>query len=164
MQDFTASFFEAFRLVLGLNPGLLEIVWLSLKVSMTAVVIAAIVGLPIGAFLAVSRFPGRSVVIVSVSALMGLPPVVVGLVVYLLLSNAGALGPLQLLYTPTAMIIAITGGWALGGASSPFTATTLLIGGLGGVSAAHVGLRWNGLYTLICGALISALAVGYSSL
>ncbi|MEX3007162.1 ABC transporter permease [Hoeflea sp. TYP-13] len=108
MQDFAASFFEAFRLVLGLNPGLLEIVWLSLKVSMTAVIIAAVVGLPIGAFLAVSRFPGRGIVIVTVTALMGLPPVVVGLVVYLLLSNAGALGPLQLLYTPTAMIIAQT--------------------------------------------------------
>lgn len=108
MQDFAASFPEAFRLVMGLNPGLLEIVWLSLRVSVTAVIIGAIIGLPVGAFIAVSRFPGRGVVIVTVTALMGLPPVVVGLVVYLLLSNAGALGPLQLLYTPTAMIIAQT--------------------------------------------------------
>ncbi len=108
MQDFAASFLEAFQLVLGFNSGLLEIVWLSLKVSMTAVVVAAIIGLPIGAFLAVSRFPGRGIIIVTVTAMMGLPPVVVGLVVYLLLSNAGVLGPLQLLYTPTAMIIAQT--------------------------------------------------------
>lgn len=108
MQDFAASFFEAFRLVMGLDPGLIEIVLLSLKVSITAVFIATIIGLPLGAFLAVTRFPGRGVVIVTVTALMGLPPVVVGLVVYLLLSNAGALGPLQLLYTPTAMIIAQT--------------------------------------------------------
>ncbi|WP_136659550.1 ABC transporter permease [Nitratireductor sp. XY-223] len=108
MQDFAASFFEAFRLVAGLDSGLIEIVWLSLKVSITAVFIATVIGLPLGAFLAVTRFPGRSIVIVTVTALMGLPPVVVGLVVYLLLSNAGALGPLQLLYTPTAMIIAQT--------------------------------------------------------
>ena len=106
MQDFAASFYEAIRLLLGLNSSLLEIVWLSLRVSLTAVAVAAIIGLPLGAFLAVSRFPGRALVIVTITALMGLPPVVVGLVVYLLLSNAGALGPLQLLYTPTAMIIA----------------------------------------------------------
>jgi len=108
MQDFAASILEAFRLVAELDSGLLEIVWLSLKVSMTAVIIAAVIGLPIGAFLAVTRFPGRGFAVVVVTALMGLPPVVVGLVVYLLLSNAGALGPLQLLYTPTAMIIAQT--------------------------------------------------------
>lgn len=108
MQDFAASILEAFRLVVELDSGLLEIVWLSLKVSMTAAIIAAVIGLPIGAFLAVTRFPGRGFAVVVVTALMGLPPVVVGLVVYLLLSNAGALGPLQLLYTPTAMIIAQT--------------------------------------------------------
>ena len=106
MQDFAASTLEAIRLVLGLDAGLLEIVWLSLRVSLTAVVVASLIGLPVGAFLAVSRFPGRGLVIVTLTALMGLPPVVVGLVVYMLLSNAGALGPLQLLYTPTAMIIA----------------------------------------------------------
>lgn len=106
MQDFAASFAEAFQLVLGLNSGLLEVVWLSLRVSLTAVAVAAVIGLPLGAFLAVSRFPGRAVIIVTLTAMMGLPPVVVGLVVYLMLSSAGALGPLQLLYTPTAMIIA----------------------------------------------------------
>lgn len=106
MQDFAASFAEAFRLVFGLNSGLLEVVWLSLRVSLSAVAAAAVIGLPLGAFLAVSRFPGRAVIIVTLTAMMGLPPVVVGLVVYLLLSSAGALGPLQLLYTPTAMIIA----------------------------------------------------------
>ena len=101
MQDFAASILEAFRLVLGLDAGLQEIVRLSLRVSLTAVVVASIVGLLVGAFLAVSRFPGRRLVIVTLTAMMGLPPVVVGLVVYMLLSNAGALGPLQLLYTPT---------------------------------------------------------------
>lgn len=108
MQDFAAAVPQAFRLVVGLDPGLLEIVWLSLRVSVTAVIVAALLGFPLGAFLAVSRFPGRGVLIVTLTALMGLPPVVVGLVVYMLLSNAGALGPLQLLYTPTAMIIAQT--------------------------------------------------------
>ncbi len=108
MQDFAAAIPQAVRLVLGLDSGLLEIVWLSLRVSLTAVAAAALLGLPVGAFLAVSRFPGRGVIVVTLTALMGLPPVVVGLIVYMLLSNAGALGPLQLLYTPTAMIIAQT--------------------------------------------------------
>lgn len=108
MQDFAAAFGLAFDLILGADPALTEIVWLSLKVSVTAVLIACALGLPLGAALAVYRFPGRGLVIVAVSALMGLPPVVVGLLVYLLLSNAGPLGVLQLLYTPTAMIIAQT--------------------------------------------------------
>ena len=81
---------------------------LSLRVSLSAVGLACLIGMPLGAALAVLRFPGRGAVIVLVNALMGLPPVVVGLLVYLLLSNAGPLGVLQLLYTPTAMIIAQT--------------------------------------------------------
>lgn len=108
MQDFGAAFGEAFRLIFTADPALLEIIGLSLRVTLTAVLIACAIGLPLGAFLAVKRFPGRAVVIVVVSALMGLPPVVVGLGVYLLLSNAGPLGVLQLLYTPTAMIAAQT--------------------------------------------------------
>ena len=108
MQDFAAAFGLAFELIAGADPDLIEIVWLSLRVSLTAVVIACLAGLPLGAALAVFRFPGRGAVIVVVGALMGLPPVVVGLLVYLLLSNAGPLGVLQLLYTPTAMIIAQT--------------------------------------------------------
>ena len=106
MQDFGEAFRLAFSLVLGADRDLLEIVVLSLRVSLTAVLISCAIGLPLGAALAVSRFPGRSAVIVVVNALMGLPPVVVGLFVYLLLSNAGPFGWLQFLYTPAAMIVA----------------------------------------------------------
>jgi len=108
MQDFQAAFGEAFRLIIGFDPDLAEIILLSLEVSFSAVLIAALIGLPLGAALAVLRFPARQVVITLVNALMGLPPVVVGLVVYLLLSRAGPLGALGLLYSPTAMIIAQT--------------------------------------------------------
>lgn len=106
MQDFGAAFGEAFGLLVRLDPALMEIIGLSLRVSLTAVLISGLVGLPLGAVLGVSRFRGRSVVLVLLNTLMGLPPVVVGLLVYLTLSNAGPLGPLALLYTPTAMIIA----------------------------------------------------------
>ena len=85
-----------------------EIVALSLRVSLTAVAIASLVGLPLGALLAVARFPGRNAVVVVLNAAMGLPPVVVGLAVYLLLSRAGPLGGLGLLFTPGAMVIAQT--------------------------------------------------------
>ncbi|HIP78965.1 MAG TPA: ABC transporter permease subunit [Kiloniellaceae bacterium] len=106
MQDFGAAFAEAFALIVGLDAELVAIIGLSLRVTFSAVVIACLLGLPLGALLAVGRFPGRGALIVVVSALMGLPPVVVGLAVYLMLSSAGPLGVLQLLYTPTAMIIA----------------------------------------------------------
>lgn len=106
MQDFGAAFGEAFRLVAALDRDLVEIVALSLQVSVSAVLAAAVIGLPIGALLAVTRFPGRSAALVLLNALMGLPPVVVGLLVYLALSRAGPLGPLGLLYTPAAMVIA----------------------------------------------------------
>lgn len=106
MHDLGGAFIEAFRLVMSLDPDLREIVVLSLEISLIAVVLAAAVGLPLGAGLAVAAFPGRSAVIVILNALMGLPPVVVGLFVYILLSRAGPLGPLDLLYTPTAMVIA----------------------------------------------------------
>lgn len=106
MQGFGDALVQAFALIASFDSDLREIVFLSLQVSLSAVLVATIIGLPLGAFLAVAHFPGRNLAIVAVTALMGLPPVVVGLVVYLLLSNAGALGPLQLLYTPTAMVIA----------------------------------------------------------
>ncbi len=106
MQDFGEAFRLAFGLVVTADPDLLEIIGLSLRVSLTAVAIAAVVGLPLGAAIAMGRFPGRTGAVILVNALMGLPPVVVGLLVYLVLSNAGPLGWLQLLYTPTAMIIA----------------------------------------------------------
>jgi tungstate transport system permease protein len=106
MQDFTAAFGLAFGLIGKGDPALAEIVLLSLQVSLSAVAIACALGLPLGAGLAVVRFPGRGAVILLLNALMGLPPVVVGLVIYLLLSGAGPLGVLGLLYTPAAMIIA----------------------------------------------------------
>ncbi len=106
MQDFGAAFAEAFALLLAFDADLIEIIALSLRVTFTAVAIACLIGLPLGAALAVARFPGRMGLVVLVSALMGLPPVVVGLAVYLTLSASGPLGPLQLLYTPAAMIIA----------------------------------------------------------
>ena len=108
MQDFGESFGLAFQLVFTADADLLEIIGLSLRVSLSAVAIASVIGLPLGAGLAIARFPGRPVLVVLLNALMGLPPVVVGLLIYLLLSNAGPLGWLQLLYTPTAMIIAQT--------------------------------------------------------
>ena len=104
------SFGDSLQLALGLiftgDADLWAIVLLSLKVSLSAVVIAGVLGMPFGAFLAVTRFKGRGALIVLVNALMGLPPVVVGLSVYLMLSASGPFGVLQLLYTPTAMIIA----------------------------------------------------------
>jgi tungstate transport system permease protein len=106
MADFIDAFQTALGLIVTLNHDLVEILLLSLKVSLTAVVIASVLGFAIGGALAVVRFPGRGAVSAILSALMGLPPVVAGLFVYLLLSNAGPLGVLQLLYTPTAMIIA----------------------------------------------------------
>ena len=108
MQDFGEAFRLAIDLVVSGNADLLEIVGLSLQVSLAAMAIACAIGLPLGALLAVSRFPGRGAVLVIVNALMGLPPVVVGLIVYLHLSRAGPFGWLGLLYTPTAMIIAQT--------------------------------------------------------
>lgn len=103
---------DAFSLALGLvlsgDADLLEIVLLSLRVSITATVLALLVGLPVGALVAIARFRGRGAVLVLMNALMGLPPVVVGLLVYLHLSRSGPLGFLGLLYTPTAMIIAQT--------------------------------------------------------
>ncbi|MEO1140313.1 MAG: ABC transporter permease [Pseudomonadota bacterium] len=108
MQDFSAAMGLAVQMVLRGDGDLFEIVLLSLRVSLTAVLVACLIGLPLGAFLAVSRFRGRGTAIVLLNALMGLPPVVVGLIVYLHLSRAGPLGFLGLLYTPTAMIIAQT--------------------------------------------------------
>jgi tungstate transport system permease protein len=106
MNDLGLAFAAALNLLLTFDSDLGEIVWLSAKVSVGAVVVAACIGLPLGAFLALARFPGRRSLIVLNNALMGLPPVVVGLLVYVTLSRSGPLGVLGLLYTPTAMIIA----------------------------------------------------------
>ncbi|TMH77439.1 MAG: ABC transporter permease subunit [Betaproteobacteria bacterium] len=96
----------AVEMLVRLDPKLVEIVLLSLRVSLSAVAISALLGLPVGAAIAVGRFPGRQTVIVLLNALMGLPPVVVGLLVYLLLSRAGPLGALGILFTPLAMVVA----------------------------------------------------------
>src|SRR5437764_365636 len=106
MSTFPDSLSLAFALMRELDPHLVGIVLLSLRVSLTATFLAACIGLPLGAAVAVGRFPGRGALIATLNALMGLPPVVVGLLVYLLLSRAGPLGPLGLLFTPTAMVIA----------------------------------------------------------
>jgi tungstate transport system permease protein len=97
---------SALQLVLSGDPTLLAIVRLSLLVSLSAVAVAALVGIPFGALIALTRFPGRNTVIVVLNAMMGLPPVVVGLAVYLALSHSGPLGWFGLLFTPQAMVIA----------------------------------------------------------
>ena len=108
MPDLVNAVVDAWQLVLSGDPTLLAIVSLSLIISLTAVLFATALGLPLGAALGVLRFPGRNAAVVLVNALMGLPPVVAGLFVYLLLSRSGPLGGLGLLFTPTAMIIAQT--------------------------------------------------------
>lgn len=97
---------EAGRLIVTLDPDLMEIIFLSLQVTLSAVVIASVIGLPLGAWLAVNRFRHRRTAIAVLNALMGLPPVVVGLMVYMLLSRSGPFGSMGLLFTPSAMIIA----------------------------------------------------------
>jgi tungstate transport system permease protein len=108
MDDLTVAFREAARLIGGGESDLYAIVALSLRVSLTAVAVAALIGLPVGALIAITRVRGRDALIIAVNALMGLPPVVVGLLVYLMLSRAGPLGELGLLFTPTAMVVAQT--------------------------------------------------------
>jgi tungstate transport system permease protein len=98
----------AFQLLLSADPALLAVVRLSLAVSLSAVFCAAVVGLPLGAALALTRFPGREIAVVMLNASMGLPPVVVGLAVYLLLSRSGPLGSWGLLFSPQAMVVAQT--------------------------------------------------------
>lgn len=99
---------SALDLILRVDPDLVAIVRLSLLVSLSAAACAALIGIPFGALIALTNFPGRNAVIVVLNALMGLPPVVVGLIVYLLLSRSGPLGELGILFTPAAMIIAQT--------------------------------------------------------
>jgi len=106
MHDFSGAFRLALELITSGDSTLVEIVLLSLRVSLSAVGIACLIGLPLGAAIAITRFRGRGATIVLLNTLMGLPPVTVGLLLYVLLSNAGPLGILSLLYTPTAMIIA----------------------------------------------------------
>ncbi len=106
MYTILQGFGSAFRLIIALDPELLKIIWLSLKVSGAALVLAIALGLPLGALLALKRLPLRGLILSLINTGMGLPPVVVGLFVYLLLSRSGPLGFLELLYTPGAMIFA----------------------------------------------------------
>ena len=106
MTDIGVALGAAFSMIVHFDRDLAEIVGLSLRVSLSAVFLATVIGMPLGAALALFRFPGRGVVVVLLNALMGLPPVVVGLIVYLLLSRAGPFGVMGLLFTPTAMIVA----------------------------------------------------------
>lgn len=106
MNEFSEGLRLAVGLITSLDESLIEIVLLSLRVSLTAITLATLIALPLGAAVALFRFPGRGLIVILLNAFMGLPPVVVGLIVYLLLSRSGPLGPLGLLFTPTAMIIA----------------------------------------------------------
>lgn len=108
MNDFARSVGAALTLIGGVDRELLSIVGLSLRVSLSASLVALVIGAPFGAWLAITRFRGRQIVIVLTNALLGLPPVVVGLALYLLLSRSGPLGSAGLLFTPTAMVIAQT--------------------------------------------------------
>jgi tungstate transport system permease protein len=106
MDEIWRAMASAGAMLWGMDPRMLEVIGLSLQVSLAAVAIAALIGLPLGAVVALQRFPGRRLTIVILNALMGLPPVVVGLLVYLMLSRSGPFGVLNLLFTPAAMIIA----------------------------------------------------------
>ncbi|MEJ5301157.1 MAG: ABC transporter permease [Thermodesulforhabdaceae bacterium] len=108
MNFILEAFKQAFYLILHLDKELLDIIILSLKVSGTALAIATVMGVPAGTVLGLKNFPGRNFIITLLNTLMGLPPVVLGLLLYLLLSRSGPLGFLRLLYTPTAMVIAQT--------------------------------------------------------
>ena len=106
MSDFYTAFAAAMGLLLGMDGQFLEIVRLSLQVSLSAVAVASVIALPLAGAIALARFPGRRFLVVFMNALMGLPPVVVGLMVYLLLSRSGPFGEFGLLFTVTGMIIA----------------------------------------------------------
>ena len=108
MHTFSEAFSLALALILTGGSDLYQIVGLSLQVSLGATLVACALGLPLGALVAIARFRGRNLLLIVMNALMGLPPVVVGLLVYLQLSRSGPLGFLGLLYTPTAMVIAQT--------------------------------------------------------
>jgi tungstate transport system permease protein len=108
LNTLASSFAAAFGMIVQADPALLGVIGLSLRVSLCAVFIATLIGAPLGALVAVARFPGQRTAIVVLNGLMGLPPVVIGLLVYLLLSRAGPLGELGLLFTPGAMIVAQT--------------------------------------------------------
>ena len=106
MIEFVEAFRLAFNLIITLDANILEIVLLSLKVSLVALIVACLIGFSLGSILAVSKFYGRGIVLIIINSFMALPPVVVGLAVYMLLSKSGMFGWMNILYTPSAMIIA----------------------------------------------------------
>ncbi|HJU23967.1 MAG TPA: ABC transporter permease [Casimicrobiaceae bacterium] len=108
MDTMSQSLALALHMVTHVDPRLAQIVALSVAISLMSTLCSAVIGLPLGAAIGIARFPGRNPLVVALNAAMGLPPVVVGLVVYLLLSRAGPLGEFGLLFTPTAMVIAQT--------------------------------------------------------
>lgn len=161
MTDFSSIFGLALGLVAAGEGELYAIIGLSLRVTLTAVAIGCLIGLPLGALLAVVRFPGNGAVTALLNAFMGLPPVVVGLVVYLLLSRAGPLGVLGLLYTPTAMIIAqavlvtpLIAALARQSLADLYVEYDELFRSLGlGTRARIAALIWDGRYSLTTAAL-----------
>ena len=106
MIEFVEAFRLAFNLIITLDANILEIVLLSLKVSLVALIVACLIGFSLGSILASSKFYGRGIVLIIINSFMALPPVVVGLAVYMLLSKSGMFGWMNILYTPSAMIIA----------------------------------------------------------
>jgi tungstate transport system permease protein len=161
MTDFTQAISAAVSLIVRMDPNLAEIIGLSLKVSLTAVVLAATIGLPLGAAVALYRFPGRRTAIVLLNALMGTPPVVVGLIVYLLFSRAGPFGVFGLLFTPTAMIIAqcllvtpIIAALTRQAVEDLWHEYAELLSSLGAEPGRAVGtLLWDGRFTLVTAVL-----------
>lgn len=106
MNEFVNGFIQAFRLIVSLDPGTFQALFLSLRVTLVALLISSVLGFPIGIFLAFSKFKGKKFIMNLIYTFMGFPPVVAGLIVYLLLSRSGPLGFLKLLFTPQAMILA----------------------------------------------------------
>ena len=106
MQDFTEIFISSLKLIFSFDSDLFDIVVLSLKVSLTALIISSLIGLPFAAICSVTNFRIKNIILLLINSLMGLPPVFVGLVLYILFSNSGPLGFFQILYTPSVMIIA----------------------------------------------------------
>lgn len=161
MTDFAQAISAAVSLIVRMDPNLAEIIGLSLEVSLTAVVLAAAIGLPLGAAVALYRFPGRRTAIVFLNALMGTPPVVVGLIVYLLFSRAGPFGVFGLLFTPTAMIIAqcllvtpIIAALTRQAIDDLWHEYAELLSSLGAQPGRAVGtLLWDGRFTLVTAVL-----------
>ncbi len=107
-MNFGDAIAQAFRLIVSFDPDLLEIIGRSFQVSLSAVAISALIGAPLGAAIGLARFRGRGALVVMLNSLMGLPPVVIGLIVYLMLTHNGPFGVFNLLFSPTAMIVAQT--------------------------------------------------------